>query len=549
VYKAVYVVPFQKAVFERIRTESVRDAIKLLSEELAKTGGKEEVARVKTDFSTILTALATAISTATAAQVAAAAKISPSDYNKTLVSPSTDFSKPDTTVSTAEVAYYKDVSKGATEKNVTDALALRNATDVLDAAKEALAAVRRLQSDTQAEVSFNEGQNLYYSTATIPGGATSAYVATPSTQSLAEQLTDAIARGEIQELPAMVPHSSQTNYSSHFTTESKKLINTSNSATRKKVEDGLAGVLKFWNDEIIKKYCSNLEAFALQLYGTIPFNKANLLALNNAGITLPIAFVVRRPHALYEAQTAFKVKKGPETGLTYVHDGIFSLSEDASIQEIGGQFSYKVKTVILQENNVVAIRTAFISDYLGGFGTKPILKPDSQNGEGIYDPGSNYYGKGHFPDQSNGGRSPDPYRPSCYFFAEPYSEVNQESAPRILSLHKQLYAYYHGKDVCLPFEPRGMKVLSPMWRYYNAYWEFPDKIVPNANPYLSTVNFINNFIHVNATTWLGYTRHWSPHSKEFGSVNYTQPGTGHWKGLVNLGDNRWRSGKGKKQFV
>jgi len=386
-----------------------------------------------------------------------------------------------------------------------------------------------------------EGDPPAFPTATVEGGA---YVS---------QVTAGVVTGGQQEssqLYRMLNLVANGTYDVTFSNEAtdSTQVNAISTADRRfptgadrVAKDGMEAAFQ----EILRR-ASPQDKAALRFMAAIPFSRMNLLGLHNQGIAIPVAFTVRRPHMTYGTQAAYKLKRGPETGNTFLKPGIFSMAEDANIQEVAGMYSYKVKALVKEPKNVFAARNVYANKYIGGANIKPIRKPAPSSKE-RYAPMQNYYGVGHIPLGRSGGRAPDPLRPSIYFFMEPYHWVNKPDRSPTYSIHNKLYVHYGGNPLAVAMNESLVDVSSPMTDWYRVYWEFDGKILPSINPYETNITLLQHHVPMNGTTHRGPTRHWNPFTKEFGTENYTEPGQGHWGPVIRIDEAAIRVGESRSE--
>lgn len=250
-----------------------------------------------------------------------------------------------------------------------------------------------------------------------------------------------------------------------------------------------------------------------------------LEGLIKANLPLPIAFILGRPHAEYATLAALKVLPGLATGATFVKDGIFSVGEDATVQEIGGQFTFESKSIVTNDKNVYVAHNTFVNGYHGGMSAGVI---HAGAGAHHYNPSENRYGPSHTTGRraSQPGVHSDVDRPSVYVFAVPYTEVNvRGKLKNPLSLHGDLAGNYGGGLPSVPLALGGKHGFSSL-PFYEALYEFQDRILPSPDPH--SADFVNDVLPTNAVMWRGHTRHWDPKAQQFGTESSTSKGTGHW---------------------
>lgn len=257
-------------------------------------------------------------------------------------------------------------------------------------------------------------------------------------------------------------------------------------------------------------------------------------------LPIPLGFILGRPHAEYASLAAIKTQPGSATGNTYVRDGIFSVGEDATVQEVGGQFTFHSKSIVTNEKNVVVCHNTFINGYHGGMNAKVIQPPDAVNTT-PYDPSTGKYGAGHSLANAYGRvHYADTERPSVLVLACTYGEaVKRGMIKNPLTLHGKLAGSYGAINAVAHMHnaDHGFSTLD----MYTKIYQFMDRIVPSPSPH--SADFVNDVLPTNAVMFRGHTRYFNPKEGVFGTPETTLKGTGHWgpEGTY-LGCNRARRG-------
>lgn len=140
--------------------------------------------------------------------------------------------------------------------------------------------------------------------------------------------------------------------------------------------------------QTVVKRAGGLGGMCMALFLHSDVTKANMLAMHESNMFVPVDFLLCRPYMTFEVSSVVILKSGSDTGNTYVGWNNFMLTNNVAQKMIFGSYTYYAKAVVRNPENIAIAQDVFIQNYKSGADTTWIkdasLTNISQDG-GLFD--------------------------------------------------------------------------------------------------------------------------------------------------------------------